>query len=52
MSAIAENEIGRAPGDNSRCLLAWGVLTHDLWVLANKLREQRKIRQQKLGQVT
>ena len=30
--------------------LACGVLTHDLWVLSNKLREQRKIRQQKLGQ--
>ncbi|MBV8970472.1 MAG: hypothetical protein JO331_15635 [Verrucomicrobia bacterium] len=33
--------------------VAWGVLTHNLWVLAEKLREQRKIReQQKLEAAT
>jgi hypothetical protein len=31
-------------------MVAWGVLTHNLWVLAEKLCEQRKIREQKLGQ--
>ena len=30
--------------------VSWGVLTHDLWVIAEKLREQRKIREQKLRQ--
>jgi hypothetical protein len=51
--AIFKNEfLGRpmrAEGFENRALqVAWGVLTHDLWVLANKLREQRKIREQKL----
>jgi hypothetical protein len=41
----------RSEGFENRALqVAWGVLTHDLWVLANKLREQRKIREQKLRQ--
>jgi hypothetical protein len=31
---------------NGALQVAWGVLTHDLWVLAKKLREQRKIREQ------
>jgi hypothetical protein len=31
--------------------VSWGVLTHDLWVIAEKLREQRKIREHKLRQV-
>ena len=53
--AIFKNEfLGlpmRAEGFENRALqVAWGVLTHDLWVLANKLREQRKIREQKLRQ--
>jgi len=53
--AIFKNEfLGRpmrSEGFENRALqVAWGVLTHDLWVLAEKLREQRKIRQQKLGQ--
>ncbi len=40
----------RSEGFENRALqVAWGVLTHDLWVLAEKLREQRKIREQKLG---
>ena len=35
----------RAEGFANRVLqVAWGVLTHDLWVIAEKLREQRKIR--------
>ena len=39
----------RAEGFENRALqVAWGVLTHDLWVLAQKLREQRHIREQKL----
>ena len=53
--AIFKNEfLGRpmrAEGFENRALqVAWGVLTHNLWVLANKLREQRKIREQKLRQ--
>jgi hypothetical protein len=41
----------RSEGFENRALqVAWGVLTHDLWVLAEKLREQRKIREEKLGQ--
>jgi hypothetical protein len=36
--------------ENRELQVAWGVLTHDLWVLAEKLREQRKIREQKLRQ--
>ena len=41
----------RSEGFENRALqVAWGVLTHDLWVLAEKLREQRKIREQKLRQ--
>jgi hypothetical protein len=41
----------RAEGFENRALqVAWGVLTHDLWVLADKLREQRKSREQKIGQ--
>ena len=41
----------RAEGFANRNLqVAWGVLTHDLWVIAEKLREQRKIREQKLRQ--
>jgi len=40
----------RAEGFENRALqVAWGVLTHDLWVLAEKLREQRKSREQKIG---
>jgi hypothetical protein len=51
--AIFKNEfLGRpmrSEGFENRALqVAWGVLTHDLWVLAEKLREQRKIREQKL----
>jgi hypothetical protein len=51
--AIFKNEfLGRpmrAEGFENRALqVAWGVLTHNLWVLAQKLREQRKIREQKL----
>jgi hypothetical protein len=51
--AIFKNEfLGRpmrAEGFANRALqVAWGVLTHDLWVIAEKLREQRKIREQKL----
>ena len=53
--AIFKNEfLGRpmrAEGFANRNLqVAWGVLTHDLWVIAEKLREQRKIREQKLRQ--
>ena len=53
--AIFKNEfLGRpmrSEGFENRALqVAWGVLTHDLWVLAEKLREQRRIREQKLGQ--
>src|ERR1700726_4397786 len=53
--AIFKNEfLGRpmrAEGFANRALqVAWGVLTHDLWVIAEKLREQRKIRKQKLRQ--
>jgi hypothetical protein len=53
--AIFKNEfLGRpmrSEGFENRALqVAWGVLTHNLWVLANKLREQRTIREQKLGQ--
>jgi hypothetical protein len=41
----------RAEGFANRNLqVAWGVLTHDLWVIAEKLREQRKIQEQKLRQ--
>jgi transposase-like protein DUF772 len=48
--AIFKNEfLGRpmrSEGFENRALqVAWGVLTHDLWVLAEKLREQRKARQ-------
>ena len=51
--AIFKNEfLGRpmrSEGFENRALqVAWGVLTHNLWVLAQKLREQRKIREQKL----
>ena len=51
--AIFKNEfLGRpmrSEGFENRALqVAWGVLTHDLWVLAEKLREQRKIREHKL----
>jgi hypothetical protein len=39
----------RAEGFANRNLqVAWGVLTHDLWVISEKLREQRKSREQKL----
>jgi hypothetical protein len=53
--AIFKNEfLGRpmrSEGFENRALqVAWGVLTHNLWVLANKLREQRRIREQKLRQ--
>jgi hypothetical protein len=53
--AIFKNEfLGRpmrSEGFENRALqVAWGVLTHDLWVLAEKLRQQRRIREQKLGQ--
>jgi hypothetical protein len=53
--AIFKNEfLGRpmrSEGFENRALqVAWGVLTHDLWVLAERLREQRRIREQKLGQ--
>ena len=53
--AIFKNEfLGRpmrAEGFENRALqVALGVLTHNLWVLAEKLREQRKIREQKLRQ--
>jgi len=49
--AIFKNEfLGRpmrSEGFENRTLqVAWGVLTHNLWVLAEKLREQRKIREQ------
>jgi hypothetical protein len=51
--AIFKNEfLGRpmrSEGFENRALqVAWGLLTHNLWVLAEKLREQRKIREQKL----
>ena len=51
--AIFKNEfLGRpmrSEGFENRALqVTWGVLTHDLWVLAEKLREQRKVREQKL----
>jgi hypothetical protein len=51
--AIFKNEfLGRpmrSEGFKNRALqVAWGVLTHNLWILAEKLREQRKIREQKL----
>jgi len=53
--AIFKNEfLGRpmrSEGFENRALqVAWGVLTHDLWMLAEKLREQRRIREQKLRQ--
>jgi len=53
--AIFKNEfLGRpmrSEGFQNRALqVAWGVLTHDLWVLAERLREQRKIPEQQLGQ--
>jgi hypothetical protein len=53
--AIFKNEfLGRpmrAEGFANRALqVSWGVLTHDLWVIAEKSREQRKIREQKLRQ--
>ena len=39
----------RAEGFENRNLqVAWGVLTHNLWVLANKLRAQRKAREKEL----
>jgi len=52
--AIFKNEfLGRpmrAEGFENRALqVTWGVLTHDLWVLAETLRGQRKRREQKLG---
>ena len=41
--------IMRSEGFENRALqVAGGVLTHNLWVLAEKLREQRKIREQQL----
>ena len=51
--AIFKNEfLGRpmrSEGFENRALqVAWGVLTHNLWVLAEKLREQRKIREQQV----
>ena len=51
--AIFKNEfLGRpmrAEGFANRATqVSWGVLTHDLWVIAEKLGEQRKIREQKL----
>jgi len=51
--AIFKNEfLGRpmrSEGFENRALqVAWGVLTHNLWVLAGKLGEQRKIREQQL----
>jgi Transposase domain (DUF772) len=36
--------------ENRSFQVAWGVLTHDLWVLAEKLREQRRIREEQLRQ--
>jgi transposase-like protein DUF772 len=50
--AIFKNEfLGRpmrSEGFEHRALqVAWGVLTHDLWVLAETLREQRKRREQR-----
>ena len=33
------------------CKWFWGVLTHDVWVLAEKLRQQRKTQEQKLREV-
>jgi hypothetical protein len=53
--AIFKNEfLGRpmrSEGFENRALqVTWGVLTHDLWVLAETLREQRKRREQKLRQ--
>jgi hypothetical protein len=53
--AIFKNEfLGRpmrSEGFENRALqVAWGVLAHDLWVLAQKLCEQRRLREQKLGQ--
>ena len=53
--AIFKNEfLGRpmrSEGFENRSLqVAWGVLTHDLWVLAEKLRQQRKAREEKLRQ--
>jgi hypothetical protein len=53
--AIFKNEfLGRpmrAEGFENRALqVAWGVLTHDLWVLAEKLRQHRKTREHKLRQ--
>jgi hypothetical protein len=49
--AIFKNEfLGRpirSEGFENRALqVAWGVLTHNLRVLAERLREQRKIREQ------
>jgi hypothetical protein len=54
--AIFKNEFlgrpTRSEGFENRALqVAGGVLTHDLWVLAEKLREQRRIRNEKLRQV-
>jgi len=53
--AIFKNEfLGRpmrSEGFENRALqVAWGVLTHDLWVLAEKVLEQQRIREKKLGQ--
>ena len=50
--AIFKNEfLGRpmrAEGFENRNLqVAWGVLTHDLWVVARKLRDQRQARETK-----
>jgi hypothetical protein len=51
--AIFKNEfLGRpmrSEGFENRALqVAWGVLTHNLWILAEKLREQRRLRKQRL----
>jgi hypothetical protein len=35
------------PACNRALQVSWGVLTRDLWVIADKLREQRKIPEQK-----
>jgi hypothetical protein len=53
--AIFKNEfLGRpmrSEGFENRALqVAWGILTHNLWVLAEKLREQRRLQEQKLRQ--
>jgi hypothetical protein len=49
---LCERMVKRSEGFENRALkVAWGVLTHDLWVLAEKLRDQRRIRDEKLRQV-